>query len=87
MKPIRWTRHAEIKLLQRAIARADAEKTIREPNAIIPASPSRWFRQRRYLDAPLSATMLMRVLVEETKDELVVVTLYKTSKFEKYEEG
>jgi len=31
--------------------------------------------------------MLLRVLVEETESELVIVTLYKTSKFEKYEGG
>jgi hypothetical protein len=29
--------------------------------------------------------MLMRVLVEETTSEYVVITLYKTSKFGKYE--
>jgi hypothetical protein len=29
--------------------------------------------------------MLMRVLVEETTSENVVITLYKTSKFGKYE--
>jgi hypothetical protein len=31
--------------------------------------------------------MLLRVVVEETDAELVVVTLYKTSKFRKYEGG
>jgi hypothetical protein len=31
--------------------------------------------------------MLLRVVVEETVTELTVVTLYKTSKFAKYESG
>jgi uncharacterized protein (DUF302 family) len=31
--------------------------------------------------------MLMRVVVEETADEMVIVTLYKTSKLKKYEAG
>jgi len=31
--------------------------------------------------------MLLRVLVEETDAEMVVVTLYKTSKLGKYEKG
>lgn len=30
--------------------------------------------------------MLLRVVVEETETELVIVSLYKTSKFEKYEQ-
>jgi hypothetical protein len=29
--------------------------------------------------------MLLRVVVEETAEEFVIVTLYKTSKFKKYE--
>jgi len=31
--------------------------------------------------------MLMRMIVEETTDEIVVVTLYKTSQIEKYLKG
>lgn len=31
--------------------------------------------------------MLMRVVVEETEDEITVITLYKTSNFKKYEKG
>jgi hypothetical protein len=42
---------------------------------------------RRYTDAVLQTPMLLRVVVEETPSELVVVTLYKTSKFGKYETG
>lgn len=42
---------------------------------------------RRYDDGVLQTQMLLRVVVEETADDLVIVTLYKTSKFKKYEEG
>ncbi len=42
---------------------------------------------RRYLDEVLEMEMLLRVIVEETDAEMVVVTLYKTSKFGKYETG
>jgi hypothetical protein len=31
--------------------------------------------------------MLLRVLIEETEADMAVVTLYKTSKFGKYEKG
>jgi hypothetical protein len=40
---------------------------------------------RRYFDDVLRVEMLLRVVVEETDEELTVVTLYKTSKFAKYE--
>jgi len=40
---------------------------------------------RRYFDAILETEMLLRVVLDETEAELTVVTLYKTSKFAKYE--
>ena len=40
---------------------------------------------RRYFDEILETEMLLRVVVEKTDMELTVVTLYKTSKFAKYE--
>ena len=38
-------------------------------------------------DSVLQTEMLLRVVVEETETEWVIVTLYKTSKFKKYEGG
>jgi hypothetical protein len=40
---------------------------------------------RRYFDSVLQTEMLLRVVAEETETELAIVTLYKTSKFKKYE--
>jgi len=42
--------------------------------------------QKVYSDRILGHGMLVRVVVEETESELVVVTLYKTSKLRKYSE-
>jgi len=42
---------------------------------------------RRCFDAVLQAEMLMRVVVEGHANGFVIVTLYKTSKFTKYEGG
>jgi len=74
-------------IARREIDPAEVELTLRQPTAVIPTLPSRDFYQRRYVDKALNETMLLRVLVEETESELVIVTLYKTSKFEKYEGG
>jgi hypothetical protein len=42
---------------------------------------------RRYFDPVLQTEMLLRVVVEETAEEWIIVTLYKTSKFQKYQAG
>jgi hypothetical protein len=39
---------------------------------------------RRYFDVRLGREMLLRVVVEETPDERVVITGYKTSQIAKY---
>lgn len=66
MKPVRWTPHALREIAKREIDRAEAELTLRQPDAIVPATPARQFYQRRYVDKTLNETMLLRVLVEET---------------------
>ena len=87
MKPVRWTPHALREIAKREIDRADAELTLRQPDAVIPAPPKRQFYQRRYIDNTLNQPMLLRLLIEETDAEMAVVTLYKTSKLKKYEGG
>jgi hypothetical protein len=53
----------------------------------LPGQSRRRIFMRRYFDAILETEMLLRVVVEETDTQLTVVTLYKTSKFAKYEGG
>ena len=61
------------------------ERTIARPDSIVPGQWRRQIFMRRYFDAILETEMLLRIVVEETDVELTVVTLYKTSKFAKYE--
>jgi hypothetical protein len=85
MKPIRWSAHARKKATKREISEVEVEQTITQPDSIMPGQPPRRIFMRRYLDEVLETEMLLRVVVEETDAEVVVVTLYKTSKFRKYE--
>lgn len=39
---------------------------------------------RRYFDTLLQQEMLLRVVIEEAAEEMVVVTVYKTSRFDRY---
>jgi hypothetical protein len=63
----------------------EVEETIARPDSIMPAQWPRRIFMRRYFDEILRAEMLLRVVVEKTDVELTVVTLYKTSRFAKYE--
>jgi len=87
VKPIRWTSHARRKVAQREVDTAEVEKTITQPDSVVPGQSPRRIFMRRYFDSVLHAEMLMRVAVEEHANEFVIVTLYKTSKFKKYEGG
>ena len=87
MKPIRWSAHARKKAAKREISEAEVEQTITQPDSIMSGQPPRQIFMRHYLDEILEAEMLLRVVVEVTNAEMVVVTLYKTSKFRKYETG
>jgi hypothetical protein len=71
---------------KREVQENEVERTIARPDSIVPGQSRRRIFMRRYFDAILETEMLLRV-VEETDTELTVVTLYKTSKFAKYEGG
>jgi hypothetical protein len=85
MKPTRWSAHARKKAAIRELKEYEVEQTIARPDSIVPGQWPRRIFMRRYFDEVLRAEMLLRVVVEETDSELTVVTLYKTSKFAKYE--
>ena len=87
MKPIRWSAHARKKAANREVQENEVERTILRPDSIVLGQSRRRIFMRRYFDAILETEMLLRVVVEETETELTVVTLYKTSKFAKYEGG
>jgi hypothetical protein len=85
MKPIRWSAYARKKAVKREVDANEVEQNIARPDSIVAGQPPRSIFMRRYSDEILGTEMLLRVVVEETDAELVVVTLYKTSKFRKYE--
>lgn len=84
MTHVRWTAHALEGLADRAIDRGEADKTLNEPTLTTPGQGSRTLFMRRYHDEALGQEMLLCVVTEPRGDEIVVVTVYKTSKIEKY---
>jgi uncharacterized protein DUF4258 len=87
LKPVRWSAHALKNLADREIPREEAEKTLLGPELALPARRPRRFLMRRYFDQRLQQQMLLRALVEETPSEDVVITVYITSKIDKYMKG
>jgi len=84
MKPLRWTAHALASLAEREIDRAEADRTVAVPDRITAGHGGRQLLLRRYQDALLQQPMLLCVVAEDQPAELVIVTLYKTSKLDKY---
>jgi hypothetical protein len=84
VKPWRWTSHALAALIDRDIDQVEVEQTLTAPELSVIDPPRRVVLMRRYFDIHLGREMLLRVVVEETPDERVVITVYKTSQIAKY---
>ena len=84
MKRLRWTSHTLAALVDGDIASAEVEQTIAAPELVVVDPPRRVVLMRQYFDDHLTSRMLLRVVVEETPDERVVVAVYKTSQIAKY---
>lgn len=87
MKPIRWTLHVRDNLRDREIAPETAEAVLAKPEFEVLADAPRRARMGRFWDPTLKQEMLLRIIVEETELELVVVTVYKTSRMDHYLKG
>jgi hypothetical protein len=87
VKSIRWTPHALQNLVDREVARAEADSTLAQPEFIVPGQSPRLIYMRRYFDSVLQQEMLLRVIVEETMTEIVIVSVYKTSQIGRYLRG
>ena len=87
MKPIRWTHHALQNLVDREIERTEADRALVQPEFIVSGQPPRLVYMRRYSDSLLQQEMLLRVVIEETMGEIVVVSVYKTAQIDRYLKG
>jgi hypothetical protein len=87
VKRVHWSAHALQNLADREIEREQADGTLAAPEFVVAGQAGRKVLMQRYVDRILHQQMLLRMIVEETMDEIVVVTLYKTSQIEKYLKG
>ena len=75
MKPVRWSPHALKSLVDREIEREQADRTLEAPELIVPRQTGRKVFMRRYFDTNLQQDMLLRIILEETSEESVVVSI------------
>ena len=87
MKPVRWSPHAIDNLADREIDREAAEKTLANPEFVVPGQLPRLVLMHRYFDPVLQQEMLLRMVLEDTSTERIVITVYKTSQIAKYLKG
>ncbi len=83
-KPIRWLQHARDNLYAREIEEMEVLLTLSEPEFVESLSSDRKILMRFYKDSVLNQKMLIRVVVDDTPTETVIVTVYKTSRSSRY---
>ncbi len=84
MTVFRFLPHALANLADREIERAEVERALAEPDVVAQGHGGRQIYMRRYYDGVLNREMLLRVIIERDADDLVVITLYKTSQIDRY---
>jgi len=73
--------------VDREVERLEADRTLAQPEFVVPGQPPRLVYMCRYFDSTLQQGMLLRVIIEETIGEIVVVSVYKTSQIDRYLKG
>lgn len=78
------TEHARFEANRRNISEELIKSVIKNPKQKLPSKKGRVILQNRYLDEMEGKEMLLRVIGIESAEEFKVVTVYKTSKINKY---
>jgi hypothetical protein len=83
-KPIRWTLHAFARANRRGIDLNDVQHTVEAPEFVVTSDADRRIYMRRYNDRETGKAMLVRLVIEETVFERVIISVLITSKVSKY---
>ena len=84
MQPLEVSDHAVAQARRRGIPVDWVLETARAPESVQPGLHGREVRQRLYLFPPANRAFLVRVVLELGRSRETVVTVYRTSKIEKY---
>ncbi|MCK4910112.1 MAG: DUF4258 domain-containing protein [Thermodesulfovibrionales bacterium] len=84
---IKLTDHARFEAERRGISEDEISSIVLSPQQRIPSKKERVILQNKYYDKDEGKDMLLRVIGSEKGDVFEVITVYKTSKIEKYWSG
>ncbi|MCX5991309.1 MAG: DUF4258 domain-containing protein [Chloroflexi bacterium] len=84
MTPSVMTEHARFEAQRRGVDLKLVLSTIENPQQKIASKKNRFIFQSRYYDKIENKEMLLRVITEPAQEALKVISVYKTSKIEKY---
>jgi hypothetical protein len=76
--------HARFEMARRQLSEEMVKSVAQNPQQIVKLKKERRVYQNKYYDSSEDKEMLLRVICEERHNLLFVVTVYKTSKVEKY---
>ncbi len=79
-----FSEHALFEIELRKIKKEEINRVIHKPMQKIPARKNRIIMQGIYYDTIEQKEMLIRIIGEEMKNAFHIITVYKTSKIEKY---
>jgi len=83
-KPFVLSEHARWRAERRGIGEATVSEVAAAPEQVIPVRPGREIRQSHWEDPALEKRYLVRVVVDTRADVDRVVTVYRSSKIDKY---
>jgi hypothetical protein len=76
--------HALFEMGRRAIPKEVIIEITENPVLVMPSRHGRVVVQGKYLDPRLNKEMVLRIIGVQEKNVFKVITVYKTSKFDKY---
>lgn len=84
MLEIAFSDHAVFEMGRRAITKEVVIDVVTNPAITIPSTQGRVVLQGKYTDPVLAKEMVLRVIGAKEREVFKVITVYKTSKFDKY---
>lgn len=76
--------HAIFEMARRGISKEAVFDVINNPALVFPSRHGRVILQGKYFDPVLKKEMILRLIGIQEQEIFKVITVYKTSKFEKY---
>ena len=76
--------HARFEIVRRQLSEEVVRSIVQNPQQVVKLKKERKVCQSKYYDSTEGREMLLRVICEERHDLLFVITVYRTSKIDKY---